>query len=374
MSNEFSIFAPFIINNIEEIGIVTINNDGQIVDINDQACQFIFKRECQEIIGSNLFEKLYAQERLKSYHERIHQIENSLTEILDVALHFEMELPQPQEPRNQFFKVILKAIRNKGNLLGFNIFIYDTTLEKEMELILRKSIDFKTSLLSVISHDLNNQLMVIQGFTDVLRKELDGVHNFDELEESLNGINAKANQMQDIILGVRSYLKTMGTFGVTKELSIINIREVITEAISGFESAIKTKNLKFNVVWPKDPKIFTFADLRLRSVFNNILDNAIKWSPPNDVIEIRMEKDNQYWMCSISDHGLGVPDGIKDEIFKPFVSIGPHGKVGSGLGLSISLEILQSYNSKIWIEDVKPQGAKFIFRLLIAKNNEEKSN
>ena len=47
MSNEFSIFAPFIINNIEEIGIVTINKDGQIVDINDQACQFIFRREAK---------------------------------------------------------------------------------------------------------------------------------------------------------------------------------------------------------------------------------------------------------------------------------------------------------------------------------------
>ena len=63
--------------------------------------------------------------------------------------------------------------------------------------MLRKSIDFKNSLLGVISHDFKNQLMVIQGFTDVLRKELVAAHtkNFDELEESLNGIDAKATQM-----------------------------------------------------------------------------------------------------------------------------------------------------------------------------------
>jgi signal transduction histidine kinase len=370
MSNEFSNFFPFIINNIEEIGIVAINKDGQVVDINDQACRFIFRRECQDAIEKNLFEILYAQERFKDYHERIRRVESIITEILDVPLHFELELPQPQESRNQFLRVILKAIRDKGQLLGFLIFIHDKTLEKEMELILRKSIDFKTSLLSVISHDMKNQLMVIQGFTDVLRKELQDHNNFNELEESLNGIDAKANQMQNIITDVRSYLKTIGTFGVTKELSTINLREVITESISGFESAKKHKNLEINVEWPRESKLFTRADLRLRSVFNNLLDNAIKWSPPNDVIEVVVTKENLFWRCSISDHGSGVPEGIKDEIFKPFISIGSKDKVGSGLGLSTSLEILQSYNSKIWIEDVEPKGARFIFRLPIAQNNE----
>ncbi len=165
----------------------------------------------------------------------------------------------------------------------------------------------------------------------------------------------------------------MGTFEDAKELAIIDLKEIVNEVISSFESAIRSKNLEINVNWPTDLRIYTLADLRLRSVFNNILDNAIKWSPPNDVVQISLEKgqNNQFWICSISDHGPGVPNGLKDEIFKPFVSIGPHGKIGSGLGLSISLEILQSYKSKIWIEDVQPQGAKFVFRLPVAEKKED---
>ncbi|MFX1284027.1 MAG: histidine kinase N-terminal 7TM domain-containing protein [Promethearchaeota archaeon] len=354
----------FIIKNLADIGIIATTRDNLIVDINESACQYIFESECPpDIIGSNLFAILSEQERLKPYHEGISQIENSLPEIRDEPLNFEMELLYPLEPQGQFYRVSIKALREKNNLLGFIYLVQNITLEKEIELLLRKSIDFKNSLLSVISHDLKNQLMVIQGFTDVLRKELSHIQNFAEIEESLDGINAKTRSMQEIITDVRSYLKTLGTFEEVKDLSEIDVKEIIKDVMVGFKSAIKTKNLELNVNWPADPKIFTLADLRLRSVFSNIIDNAIKWSPPNEVIEISVEKEDQFWRFSISDHGPGVPDGLKDEIFRPFVSIGPQGKVGSGLGLSISLEILQSYKSKIWIENVKPQGAKFVFRL-----------
>ena len=359
-----------------ELGIVATTKDNIIVDINQPACQYIFEGDCPHVIGSDLYSILYSVERLKPYHEGIRQIEHSLPEIQDETLHFEMEFLESLEPRSQSFRITLEAIRDKGNHLGFIYIIQNVSLEKEMELLLRKSIDFKTSLLSVISHDLKNQLMVIQGFTDVLRKELAQAHiqDFDVLEESLDGIDAKASQMQEIITDVRSYLKTMGTFEEARELTIIDLKEIIDEVTSGFESARKNKNLELKIQWPADPKIHTLADLRLRSVFNNILDNAIKWSPPNDVITILVDKENQFWICSISDHGPGVPDGIKEEIFKPFVSIGPDGKVGSGLGLSISLEILQSYKSRIWIEDVKPQGAKFVFRLPVAEKREVNSS
>ncbi|MFX0014362.1 MAG: histidine kinase N-terminal 7TM domain-containing protein [Promethearchaeota archaeon] len=360
----------FIITNLAEIGIITTTKDNRIIEINQPACQYIFERECPNIIGSDLFSILYSEKRLEPYHDGIRHIEHSLTEILEEPIQFEMEFELPR-PRNQFFRITLQALRDKGETIGFIYIVQNISLEKEIETLLRKSIEFKNSLLTVISHDMKNQLMVIQGFTDVLRKELTLVQKYDELKEFLDGIDAKANQMQEIITDVRSYLKTMGTFGEPKDLSLINLKETISEVISSFKSAIKAKNLNLNVNWPSDPEIYTLADLRLRSVFNNLLDNALKWSPPDDAIEISVNKEDHFWVCSISDHGPGVPEEIKDEIFKPFVSIGSEDKVGSGLGLSISLEILQSYKSKIWIEDIKPHGAKFVFKLPITEKNKK---
>ncbi|UCG02925.1 MAG: hypothetical protein JSW11_02840 [Candidatus Heimdallarchaeota archaeon] len=356
----------YIIRNLADIGIIATTTDNLIVDINKPACQYIFEADCPNIIGSNLFSILYSLNRLKPYHEGIHRIENTLHEMSGEIIDFEMEFLDSPDPRAQSFKITLQALRDKGEIIGYIYIVHNISLEKEMEMLLRKNIDFKTSLLSVISHDLKNQLTIIQGFTDILRKELAPIQNFDELVESLDGIEAKAVQMQEIITDVRSYLKTMGSFEEA-QLTFINIKEIISEVISVLEQASTEKNLTINVTWPSEPNIYTFADMRLRSVFNNMIDNAIKWSPPNDVIEIVVAKENQFWVCSISDHGPGVPDGIKEEIFKPFVSIGPEGKIGSGLGLSISREILQSYKSKIWIEDVEPQGARFAFKLLIVE-------
>ncbi|MFW9906361.1 MAG: histidine kinase N-terminal 7TM domain-containing protein [Candidatus Thorarchaeota archaeon] len=356
----------YIIRNLAEIGIITTTTDHLIVDINKAACQYIFEGDCPNIIGNNLFSILYSLNRLKPYHEGIQGIEHSLHEISGEIIDFEMEFLDSPDPRNRSIKITLQTLRDKGDIIGFIYIIHNISLEKEMEMLLRKSIDFKTSLLSVISHDLKNQLTIIQGFTDILRKELSPIQNFDELVESLDGIDAKAEQMQEIITDVRSYLKTMGTFEEA-HLTFINIKEIINEVISVLKQTSTEKNLTINVTWPPEPHLYTFADIRLRSVFNNIIDNAIKWSPPNDVIEIEVTKESHFWVCSIGDHGPGVPDGLKEEIFKPFVSIGPEGKVGSGLGLSISREILQTYKSKIWIEDVEPQGAKFAFKLPIVE-------
>ena len=356
----------YIIRNLADIGIITTTTDHLVVDINNSACQYIFEGDCPNIIGNNLFSILYSLNRLKPYHKGIRGIEQSLHEISGEIIDFEMEFLDSPDPRNRSIKIALQALWDKGEIIGFIYIIHNITLEKEMEMLLRKSIDFKTSLLSVISHDLKNQLTIIQGFTDILRKELSPIQNFDEIVESLDGIDAKADQMQEIITDVRSYLKTMGTFEEAN-LTFINIKEIINEIISILEQATTEKNLTIDVTWPPEPYLYTFADIRLRSVFNNMIDNAIKWSPPNDVIEIIVTKEDHFWICSISDHGPGVPDGLKEEIFKPFVSIGPEGKVGSGLGLSISREILQSYNSKIWIEDIEPQGARFAFKLPIVE-------
>lgn len=355
-----------IIRDLGDIGIVATNQNNIIVDINPKACEYLVANGCQNLVGRNLYSIIYSQERLKPYYEGIREIENSLAEIHDNILNFEMELLDPLDPQREYYRITLKALREK-EIIGFIYIVQNISLEKEIELLLRKNIDFKTSLLSVISHDLKNQLMIIQGFTDVLRKELSQDRNFAEFEESLQGIDAKTNQMQQIITDVRSYLKTMGTFNERKELSVVDLNDIIKEIVRSFEATIKKKNLEIKVTLPIAQEIHTMADIRLSSVFNNLLDNAIKWSPDNDIVEIIVSKQDQFWICSIIDHGPGVPEELKDEIFKPFVSIGPEDKVGSGLGLSISLEILQSYKSRIWIEDVKPHGAKFIFKLPIVK-------
>ncbi|MHA2225384.1 MAG: histidine kinase N-terminal 7TM domain-containing protein [Candidatus Hodarchaeales archaeon] len=357
-----------IIRNLADIGLVATNEDNKILDMNSQACWYILGKECEDIVGRDLFSLLYAQEGLKSYHDRIHRVERSLYEIQENQ-SFEMELFNQEESHLEHYRIDVVALRDKGRIMGF-IYVIRRNFQKQIEILLRKSNDFKASLLGVISHDLKNQVMVIQGFTDVIRKELENPnYNFTEIEEFLDGINVKSREIQHIITDVRTYLKEMGTFDEEKEVINIDIRKVLNSVILSLEPTTKKKQLEIKSILPEESELVTLADLRLNSVFYNLLDNAIKWSPPNDVIEVSIAKENGYWVCSISDHGSGVPDELKQEIFKPFFGFGT--EKGSGLGLSIATEIIKSYFCDIWIEDVQPQGANFKFTLPIAeaKNN-----
>jgi two-component system sensor histidine kinase CiaH len=89
------------------------------------------------------------------------------------------------------------------------------------------------------------------------------------------------------------------------------------------------------------------------------LDNAIKWSPVKGSINIAISQEDRSWLFSVSDQGPGIPESLKDEIFKPFVAFGSETKSGSGLGLSIAKDILRAFKGSIWVEDNKPRGAIF---------------
>ena len=241
-----------------------------------------------------------------------------------------------------------------------------------IEAATRKNVDFKDSLLGVISHDLRNQFFVIHGFTEVIRKELsEGIEeNKEELYEFLDGIDAKVEEASIVIKNVRNYLKIMGSFDEPVKTIQIDLKNILNSVLENLVHQIDNKQIDLIIEWPDDSdKITTLADLRIRSVFNNVLDNAIKWSPNKGKIILVITKQNQNWEFTLSDEGPGIPDSLKEAIFKPFTSFGPPEKSGSGLGLSITTEILQAFQGDIWVEDNKPTGAIFKFTVPISSSD-----
>jgi len=110
---------------------------------------------------------------------------------------------------------------------------------------------------------------------------------------------------------------------------------------------------------------------RLVQVFRNLIGNAISFSPPNGVIVLESKRDGRFVRVQISDDGPGIPDDKLEKIFDRFYSARPEGeKFGthSGLGLSISKQIIEAHGGRLWAEnrrdtDGKIRGARFIVRL-----------
>jgi signal transduction histidine kinase len=117
------------------------------------------------------------------------------------------------------------------------------------------------------------------------------------------------------------------------------------------------------------PKVAGDAE-RTRQVLTNLVDNAIKYSPHGGRIELGVEADDAHARFTVRDEGLGIPLGEQQRIFDKFYRLDPdhrRGIGGSGLGLYICRELVESMNGRIWVESDPGKGATFTFELPVAE-------
>ncbi|MFX1516414.1 MAG: histidine kinase N-terminal 7TM domain-containing protein [Promethearchaeota archaeon] len=354
-----------IIRNLTKTGVIATDNTNRIIEINTKAHEYLFQDKDEEIIGENLFHLLNAQKDLpRDVLEHFQEIEGFLLNLRTndppFSKSFEFEKFDPMKPDIEYFNVSIEALHGtRSGSTGYMYIISDITAEKKMEIATQRSSDFKDSLLGVISHDLRSQLFVIRGFTEVLRDELSNEKSREDLLEYLDGIDSKVEGASTVIADVRAYLKVMGTFDQPLEPSIIDLKEILNSVLIDFDEELSKNQLSINIKWPEESKkVQTFADIRIRSVFNNLIDNAIKWSPEKGTITITIQEKDPFWLFTICDEGPGIEDALKDEVFKPFVTHGSKEKTGSGLGLSLTTEIIHMLKGKIWLKDNIPSGLK----------------
>lgn len=361
------------------LGIVITTLDHRIIDINPQGWTYImdpaFSGSPESVKGNDFFSLLTKQQKLISYVEQIRYFEGSLvnlTKIPNKPITFEMEIAPTDQSRKTYFRMTIETLHEGKNLMGFVYVIRDVTAERKVTTLLETSNEFKQSLLNIISHDLKNSIHVIRGFTDLLRSNVADRKTSLESERYLEAIALRAREMEEIIDQTREYVVTLDTQGLKQlELKPIDLQKEFTRVRGSYQIEIKKKELKLQELWPLNRhEILTLGDYRIGSVLRNLLDNAIKFSPHGGIIEVEVTQTKpplnpRYWLLRITDFGPGIPENIQSEIFKPFASIGPPEKRGSGFGLSITYNIVQSYQGKIWVEKNEPNGTSFFLTLPI---------
>ncbi len=229
--------------------------------------------------------------------------------------------------------------------------------------------ELKTQLYSDISHELRTPLTLILGpleqMLDSEAQKKPSRHQIKLMRKNANTILQLVNQMLD--------LSKIDAKSLKLELSEGDIVKFIKVRFANFASLAEQKNIKFNRYLPPDKRIRFFDAPKLEKVINNLISNAIKFTPTGGQVFCfaSCPSVNKLELI-IQDTGNGIPENELKKIFDRFYQVdGPNtnSNTGTGIGLSLTKELIELMHGKIEAESVVGEGTKFKIQLPLGKEH-----
>jgi len=232
--------------------------------------------------------------------------------------------------------------------VGLAVIMQDITHYKELD---RK----KTEFLNSISHDIRSPLTSIYGFIGLIdrvgpinRQQAEFIHH---IQTSVQHITALINDLLDLNRVEAEFDTRVGE---------VNMKQVLTQTIANLEYQISEKMQEVSLAIPNELPLILGNPLHLQRMVSNLIENAIKFTPPAGKIEVRCRADKQQLILEVSDNGPGIPPADQPRIFDKFYRGSNFSQVtnGTGLGLSIVKSIVDKHYGRIWVEST-PNGTTF---------------
>ena len=337
-----------VIINSSPDGIVVCDHDNKVEIVNPTFTKK-FSIESSQILGKelNLFfsELNYQIEKEKSVDNDQDDLVNERYKVIskshDRCFHV---LSSPFVDTNQKKK--------KGKLLIFR----DITQEEHIRRM-------KEDLTQMVVHDLKNPLSAIMAYIESITSGILGEVN-DRQNNFLNRAYSNASLLLNMISDILDIYR-MEEKAVVLRLAPKNITALIAKAISQLEGDLESK--KISLIKDFDPVSVTSIDEDIMvRICINLLHNAIKYSPTNGTLHIKLFEQNGFIHVQIKDQGPGIPKHYHDQIFEKFIQVRDdniHHRLSSGLGLTFCKLMVNAHKGEIWVESEVGKGSTFIFTL-----------
>ncbi len=241
-------------------------------------------------------------------------------------------------------------------------------LQKEVDR-LKESIATKTELISISSHQLRTSLSAVKW---VLKMLEDG--DYGKVTPEQKTMIQKARESNDRMVALVNdvlNLNHLDSLETAYEYEPIQLADMVQEVLSEFAAEAKKKNITLSFPHPDPmPPTVNIDPEKIRVVLQNLIENALKYSPEKTTVNIAISVHDEMLLVSVADGGIGIPDDATNHIFEKFYrarNAQEKETVGSGLGLYTSKHIMSHHNGSIWFEkNQSGNGTTFYFSLPIA--------
>jgi signal transduction histidine kinase len=234
------------------------------------------------------------------------------------------------------------------------------TTKKALQQV-RESDLLKSNFLSAASHELRTPLGIIIGYSTFL-------------QEDVGGVNAsRAGHVLQAAMKMRSLLDEMNNLAMLKSDEMllkpqrVSLQEILISAADGIQEFAAVRDQKLAFVLPEEPIAVNLDVNKTILAFTNLLDNAIRFSPPGGEITVGAVPNEEEVLAWVRDRGRGIPKDQLQKIFEEFHQVetaDASQRGGLGIGLSIAKGIFDAQEGEIWAES-EGEGAGAIFKVLL---------
>ncbi|MEO7398937.1 MAG: ATP-binding protein [Ilumatobacteraceae bacterium] len=223
---------------------------------------------------------------------------------------------------------------------------------------LRRSNEELERFAYVASHDLQEPLRKVAGFTALLQKRYRGRLDSDADEIIQYAVDG-ATRMQMLIKDILAYSRVG-----SKELNRVPVDANSTMQLVASDLGEQIKENKAQVTWNGLPIVRADAS-QLRQILQNLVENAIKYRHPKrrPKVQVAAFEEGSNWHFTVTDNGQGIPADKHVEIFGIFRRLHGPDQPGTGIGLAVAKKAVERHDGKIWVESEPGKGSAFHFTL-----------
>ncbi len=322
-------------------GVLATNRRGQITMINDMAKRQLGV-ESDDALNQNILELLKIEDEY---------------ELRDLIMQSPEMMIYSQNVNGEYISLRVRFAlirRESGFISGLVAVLHDTTEQEKEERERRLFV-------SNVSHELRTPLTSVKSYLEALDEgALYEPVAPDFIKVSLNETNRMMRMVTDLL-----HLSRIDNATSHLDVELINFTAFITFILNRFDKIrAQDEEKKYELVrdYPITSVWIEIDTDKMTQVIDNILNNAIKYSPDGGKITVRMKTTDDQMILSISDQGLGIPKEDLPKIFDRFYRVDKarsRAQGGTGLGLAIAKEIIKQHNGFIWAKSEYGKGSTF---------------
>lgn len=327
-------------------GVVATDRRGKVITINDMALSLLGISK-EAAIGQNILNLLDIE---KDY---------TLRKILESTEELLIERKESKYGDTMIIRVEFSMIRREsGFISGLVAVLHDVTEQEQNERDRREFV-------SNVSHELRTPLTSMRSYIETLSE---GAWQDQEMAPRFLKITLDETDRMIRMINDLLDLSRMDNGNLKLNIEMVNFNELVNFVLDRFDVIIANNEKKYRIVreFTQRPLFVEVDTDRMIQVIDNIMNNAIKYSPDGGKITVRLMETHNNVVLSITDQGLGIPKKDISRIFERFYRVDKaraRKQGGTGLGLAISKEVVKALGGTIWATSIENYGSTFYISL-----------